>query len=111
MKVALLAILGVAVLGSTLRIAQMRGNGPFLQTITEVEHLLTTRAVEKVDDSTLQNAAIQGMVKAIGDPHSVYIPPTKSDDFAKQMIGEYVGIGAQVTIENGGLTIVTPLDG
>ena len=111
MQVALLAILGVAVLGSTLRIAQMRGNGPFLQTITEVEHLLSTRAVEKVDDSTLQNAAIQGMVKAIGDPHSVYIPPTKSDDFAKQMIGEYVGIGAQVTIENGWLTIVTPLDG
>ncbi len=107
----LLAILAVAVVGSTLRVLQMRGDGPFLATVTEVENLILHRAMVEVEKSTLETAAIEGMVEATGDSHSVYIPPSDSDDFAKAMIGEYVGIGAQVTIRDGWLTIVTPLDG
>ena len=77
----------------------------------EVKHLISSRAFEKPDDQALQNAAIAGMVEAVGDPFTVYVPPAASDDFEKELIGEYVGIGAQVNVEDGYLTIVTPLDG
>ncbi|VAX40187.1 hypothetical protein MNBD_PLANCTO03-1773 [hydrothermal vent metagenome] len=110
-QIGLLSILGVAVLGSTLRIARMGDDYQFFDPLVEVKHLISTRAYEKPDDQDLQNAAIAGLVEAVDDPFTVYIPPTDSDDFEKDLIGEYVGIGAQVNIQEGYLTIVTPLDG
>ena len=110
-QLGLLGILGVAVLGSTLTIAQRGDEYEFFNPLVEVKHLISSRAFEKPDDQALQNAAIAGMVEAVGDPFTVYVPPAASDDFEKELIGEYVGIGAQVNVEDGYLTIVTPLDG
>lgn len=111
LQVALLGILGVAVLGSTLRIAQMGDDYRFFDPLVEVKHLLDTRAYRPAEAQELQNAAIMGMVEAVGDDYTVYVPPADSSDFEKQLIGEYVGIGAAVNVEDGYLTIVTPLDG
>lgn len=110
-QIGLLGILGVAVLGSTLRIAQMGDEYQFFDPLVEVKHLISTRAFEKPDDQDLQNAAIAGMVEAVGDQFTVYVPPADSENFEKDLIGEYVGIGAQVNVQDGYLTIVTPLDG
>ena len=110
-QIGLLGILGVAVLGSTLRIAQMGDEYQFFDALVEVKHLISSRAYEKPEDKELQEAAIQGMVEAVGDPFTVYVPPADSEDFEKELIGEYVGIGAQVSVQDGYLTIVTPLDG
>lgn len=110
-QVGLLGILGVAVLGSTLRIAQMDDDYRFFDPLVEVKHLLDTRAYRPAEAQELQTAAIQGMVEALGDEYTVYVPPSASEDFEKQLIGEYVGIGAAVSVEEGYLTIVTPLDG
>ncbi|HZW10999.1 MAG TPA: S41 family peptidase [Phycisphaerales bacterium] len=110
-QIGLLAILGVAVLGSTLRISQMGDDYTFFDPLVEVKHLLSHRAFEKPDEEALQNGAINGLVEAVGDPFTVYVPAVDSQDFEKELIGEYVGIGAQVNIEEGYLTIVTPLDG
>ncbi len=111
LQLALLGILGVAVLGSTLRIAQLGDDYRFFDPLVEVKHLLDTRAYRPAEPQALQTAAIEGMVAAVGDDYTVYIPPTESEDFEKRLIGEYVGIGAAVNIEDGYLTIVTPLDG
>jgi len=111
MQFSLIAILGVAVLGSTLRIARMGDDYAFFDPLIEVKHLLSTRAFEQPDSEDLQNGAIQGLVEAVGDPFTVYVPAADSGDFQKDLIGEYVGIGAQVNIQDGYLTIVTPLDG
>lgn len=111
LQLALLGILGVAVLGSTLRIAQMGDDYRFFDPLVEVKHLIDTRAYRPAEPEALQNAAIEGMVEAVGDDYTVYVPPTASEDFEKRLIGEYVGIGAAVNIEDGYLTIVTPLDG
>ena len=111
LQVALLGILGVAVLGSTLRIAQMGDGYRFFDPLVEVKHLLDTRAYRPAEAQVLQNAAIIGMVEAVGDDYTIYVPPAESTDFEKQLIGEYVGIGAAVNVEDGYLTIVTPLDG
>ncbi len=111
MQFSLIAILGVAVLGSTLRIARMGDDYAFFDPLIEVKHLLSTRAFEQPDSEDLQNGAIQGLVEAVGDPFTVYVPAADSGDFQKDLIGEYVGIGAQVNVQDGYLTIVTPLDG
>lgn len=111
LQVVLLGILGVAVLGSTLRIAQMGDDYRFFDPLVEVKHLIDTRAYHQPDEKELQNAAIAGLVEAVGDDYTIYVPPADSEDFEKQLIGEYVGIGAAVNITDGYLTIVTPLDG
>ncbi len=110
-QVALVAILGVAVLGSTLRIAQMGGDYEFFDPLIDVKHILTTRYVEPVDAATLQRAAIDGMIESLNDPFTVYVPPRDVREFEKALTGEYVGIGAQVIVRDGWLTIVTPLEG
>jgi carboxyl-terminal processing protease len=110
-QITLLGILGFAVLGSTLRIAQMGDDYQFFDPLVEVKALLSARAYEEPDNQELQNAAIAGLVEAVGDRFTVYVPPSDSEDFEKDLIGEYVGIGAQVNIQDGYLTIVTPLDG
>jgi carboxyl-terminal processing protease len=111
MQAGLLGILGVAVLGSTLRIAQLNDDYRFFDPLVEIKHLIDTRAFRPVDSETLQLEAINGMVGALNDEYTVYVPPSESSDFEKQMVGEYVGIGAAVGIEDGYLSIVTPLDG
>lgn len=110
-QLSLLAILGVAVLGSTLRIAQRGDDYAFFDPLVEVHHLLASRAFHEPDEKALQNAAITGMVEAVDDQFTIYVPPAESSEFEKELIGEYVGIGAQVNIQEGYLTIVTPLDG
>mgnify|MGYP005841415703 CR=1 FL=1 len=110
-QVALVAILGVAVLGSTLRIAQLGGDYEFFDPLIDVKHILTTRYVEPVDAAALQRAAIDGMIESLNDPFTVYIPPPDVREFEKALTGEYVGIGAQVIVRDGWLTIVTPLEG
>lgn len=70
--------------------------------------------VEELDDAKLkdlQKAAIDGMLKELGDPYTNYIPLQEQGDFDKNVRGRYVGIGASVDIRNGWITIVSPMAG
>ena len=58
----------------------------------------------------MRDAAIAAMAESLGDPYTVYVPPASEDDFNKDLRGAYVGIGAEIEIVDGWLTIVTPLD-
>lgn len=105
----LVVILGVAVLGATL--AQSRKSDySFMDPIISAKALITERYVDDVDPKKLQDGAIKGMVDALGDPYTVYVPASDKAEFTKELTGEYVGIGAQVNIQDGYLTIVSPLE-
>ena len=65
--------------------------------------------VEKVDDSKLIEAAIQGMLSSL-DPHSSYLNPKNYKDMQVQTRGEFGGLGIEVTMENGLVKVVTPID-
>jgi carboxyl-terminal processing protease len=107
---ALLLILGVAVVGSTLALAQ-RGDGyRFFDPLIEVKNIINTFAVEEPDLDELQAGAIDGMLEALDDPYATYVPPAFGDEFEKELTGEYVGIGAEVNQVDGVFTIVTPMD-
>lgn len=109
--VALLAVLGVAVTGSAAALfTRSSSDYAFFDPIIEVKRLIDDTFVREVDQEAVQQAAIRGMVEALGDPYSEYIPPANSDDFDKEILGEYVGIGAQIDQADGWLMIVSPLE-
>ena len=66
--------------------------------------------VRPVDDSELINAAIDGMVTSL-DPHSSYMDSKAFADMQIQTKGSFGGIGIEVTMENGLVKIITPMDG
>jgi carboxyl-terminal processing protease len=58
----------------------------------------------------MAEAAVRGMIEALNDPYTVYLPPEALDDFERSVRGSFSGIGAEVTTAPGRLTIVTPLE-
>lgn len=71
---------------------------------------------EYVDRSTIDRqklvyGAISGMVKAIGDPYTVFFPPQQSKLFSEDVHGSFGGIGAEIGMRKDILTIIAPLKG
>jgi carboxyl-terminal processing protease len=108
-SIVLYAILGVAVVGSTIAIAQ-RSEYRFFDPLIDVKAIISEYAVEDPDLEALQRGAITGMLEAMDDPYAVYVPPGRNQEFEKQLTGEYVGIGAEVNMVEGVFTIVTPME-
>jgi carboxyl-terminal processing protease len=65
--------------------------------------------VEKVDNKTLMNAAISGMLSQL-DPHSAYLDKEGLQQLSEDTTGQYSGLGIEVLQTDGGLHIVTPID-
>jgi carboxyl-terminal processing protease len=65
--------------------------------------------VERPDDSMLIDAAINGMLSAL-DPHSAYLNAKNFRDMQVQTKGEFGGLGIEVTMENGVVKVVLPID-
>jgi carboxyl-terminal processing protease len=66
--------------------------------------------VEPVSDEKLIESAINGMLTSL-DPHSSYLDPKEWDDMQVQTKGEFGGLGIEVTMENGVIKVVSPIDG
>ena len=65
--------------------------------------------VEPVDEKTLIENAINGMLAAL-DPHSSYMNPKTYKDMQIQTKGEFGGLGIEVTMDNGVIKVVSPID-
>ena len=81
-----------------------------LRTFADVYNQIRIGYVEEIDDSTLLEYAIQGMLMGL-DPHSVYM---NKDDFSalqEGTSGEFSGLGLEVGIQDGYITIISPIDG
>src|SRR6266704_3127242 len=65
--------------------------------------------VEKPDDSKLVEQAINGMLNGL-DPHSSYMDPKSFRDMQIQTRGEFGGLGIEVTMEEGLVKVVAPID-
>lgn len=107
-RTSLLVILGIAVLGSTVALSQR--DYSFFDPLVDVKTLITNRFVSEVDEQEMQLSALRGMVDALNDPYTVYIPPADVAEFSKGLTGDFVGVGIQVVMRDGWLTVVTPLE-
>src|ERR1700746_4125436 len=65
--------------------------------------------VEKPEDSKLVQSAINGMLAGL-DPHSSYMDPNSFRDIQVQTRGEFGGLGIEVTMEDGLVKVVAPID-
>ncbi|MGE3149197.1 MAG: S41 family peptidase, partial [Pseudorhodoplanes sp.] len=65
--------------------------------------------VEKPDDAKLVESAINGMLAGL-DPHSSYMDPKSFRDMQVQTRGEFGGLGIEVTMEDGLVKVVAPID-
>ena len=67
---------------------------------------------QPVNDETLMQGAIRGMLEALGDPHSSYLDPNQYERSNATLNGdEYEGIGAWVDVKGEFLTIISPMPG
>jgi carboxyl-terminal processing protease len=64
---------------------------------------------QPIEDKKLLYGAIQGMTDAVGDPYTMYFPPSQAKAFADSMKGEFSGIGAEIGMKNGELQVIAPL--
>jgi len=64
---------------------------------------------DNIKDKELFYGAIRGMVEAAGDPYTVFMNPVVTKEFNDDLAGTFEGIGAEIGIKDGVLTIVSPL--
>ena len=80
-----------------------------LRTLAEVLERIKTAYVEPIDDKTLFENAIKGMLSNL-DPHSSYLEPEAFRDLQESTSGEFGGLGIEVGLEDGILQVIAPID-
>ncbi len=64
---------------------------------------------QPVNDVDLFYGSMVGMVGALKDPYSVYMPPVKAEQFSRDLSGEFFGIGAEIGLKDTKVTVIAPL--
>ncbi|MFC3609390.1 S41 family peptidase [Stutzerimonas tarimensis] len=80
-----------------------------LRTFAEVMDRIKAAYVEPIDDKTLLENAIKGMLGNL-DPHSAYLEPQAFSELQESTSGEFGGLGIEVGLEDGFLQVISPID-
>ena len=80
-----------------------------LRVFAEVFNRVSEAYVEEIDDRTLLENAIKGMLSQL-DPHSAYLDRETFSDLQENTTGNYGGLGLEVAMDSGFLRVVTPMD-
>lgn len=80
-----------------------------LRTFSEIFAKIKQDYVEPVEDKTLLENAIKGMLSGL-DPHSSYLIPEDYEDLQAGTSGEFGGLGIEVGMENGFVKVIAPID-
>ncbi|MEI8325756.1 MAG: S41 family peptidase [Betaproteobacteria bacterium] len=81
-----------------------------LQQLSAVFGMIKSDYVEPVDEKKLITDAISGMVSSL-DPHSLYFDKKSFKEFREGTTGKFVGVGIEITQEDGLVKVVTPIEG
>lgn len=76
-----------------------------------VKRMIETRYVNDVDSSALMDGAIDGMVKSLGDPHSIYMKTSMYKSLKEHTAGAFGGIGVTMGFKDDKVTIISVLEG
>jgi carboxyl-terminal processing protease len=80
-----------------------------LKVFTDVISLLQKEYVEETKSKTLIHGAIKGMLDTL-DPHSAFMPPNVFKEMQEETKGRFEGLGIEITIKDGLLTVVSPIE-
>ena len=79
-----------------------------LKVFTDVLGLLQKEYVEETKSKDLIHGAIKGMLETL-DPHSAFMPPNMFKEMQEETKGRFEGIGIEIEMRNGILTVVSPI--
>lgn len=78
-------------------------------TLEDVKHIVETRYFRDIDDRELEYHAIRGLFDAL-DPNSAFFTPEEARSFREETDGHFAGLGIEITVEKGLVTVITPLE-
>ncbi|REG82656.1 S41 family peptidase [Marinomonas pollencensis] len=81
-----------------------------IQSFVETFETIKEGYVDQLSDQQILDRALKGMVAAL-DPHSEYMTKDEVADFEDLTSGNYAGVGVEVEMKDGKLTVVSPIDG
>jgi carboxyl-terminal processing protease len=65
----------------------------------------------KLDHKKMLYGAVKGMVEAIGDPYTVFLPPSEQRRTQEDLSGSFEGVGIEIGFRGSNLVVISPLDG
>jgi carboxyl-terminal processing protease len=92
--------------------ASSKNNHPLyekLDLFSDVLEKINNEYVDKVDQSKVIDAAINGMLQSL-DPHSAYMNPENFKSMGVETKGEFGGLGIEITMEAGFVKVITPIE-
>jgi len=66
---------------------------------------------EKLDVQKMIYGAISGMTETLDDPYTIFLNPEEAEEFEKELSGFFEGVGIEIGVKEGQLTVVAPLEG
>ncbi|OYD08112.1 S41 family peptidase [Paludifilum halophilum] len=97
--------------GSSVSSEDTRGLEENLDKLKQAYGLIQSQYIGDVDDKKLIDGAIRGMVESLDDPYSAYMDEKTAKQFHSSLDSSFQGIGAEVTMKEGRVTIVSPFKG
>lgn len=79
--------------------------------LLDQKYAKTASSSEPLTPAEKIQGAITGLVKAYGDPYTTYFPPAESSSFNEDIAGNFSGVGMEVGMRDGLITIISPLPG
>ena len=107
-KAGMAVLLAALLLTAGLALAQEDRFGP-LKRFSQVLDLVETNYVKNVTRQELIDGAIVGMLQQL-DPHSSFLTKEEFKEMQVSTSGEFTGIGIEITVENGRITVISPID-
>ena len=114
-SILVLGVLGAALVsgGALMRrglvAAPAAANGSRL--FEQVARLVQEKYIDSVGSAKLYRAAVDGMLRELGDPHTAYLAPQRLVRLTESTTGNYGGLGIEVDAREEGITVVAPLAG
>ena len=81
----------------------------YLKFLGESIEKIKSDYVEHIDNKEIVESAINGILSSL-DPHSSFLNAKSLDDMKIQTKGEFGGLGIEVTMENGFVKVISPID-
>jgi carboxyl-terminal processing protease len=107
-SICLMAILAFELPGT---LGQRDDEYTWMRTLVEIHRQVVENYVDPVDDALLKDRAVNGMLDALDDPYTIYVPPDHEAEFDKELGGTFSGVGISLHEVGGKMVVSSPIEG
>jgi len=99
----------LAIILSNWKSGKFASDQSYINLLREANESISNKYVDNIDAKKLATGMIDGMLTSL-DPHSAYLPPESFHEMEIQLTGEFGGVGIELGMKEGHLTVVAPID-